>query len=109
MKVDVFFTYDKGQEVIVKKTGNKGVIKQREFHIYDNENKTTISEKYMVNMGSYASSTCMVDELEPVSEFYELKDPDGVDYVITDVSLMTGDFAMIENIQNNKKKRVGGN
>ena len=109
MKVDVFFTYDKGQEVIVKKTGNKGVVRHREFHIYENDNKTTITEKYSVNMGGYASASCNVDELMPVSEFYELNDPDGVDYVLTDVSLKSRDFAMLKNIQNDKKKRAGGN
>lgn len=105
MKVDVFFTYDKGQEVVVMKTGKRGIVKHREFHIYDNDNKTTITEKYNVNMGSLASTSFSVEEIEPVEEFYELKDPDGVDYVLTDVNLKIRDFDLVRSIQNGKSKR----
>ena len=104
MKVDVFFTFDKGQEVVVKKTGNKGVVRHREFHIYDNDNKTTITEKYSVNMGGYASASCNVDELMPVSEFYELKDPDGVNKVLIDVQLKNGDFEFVKRLHNENHK-----
>ena len=104
MKVDVFFTFDKGQEVVVKKTGNKGVVRHREFHIYDNDSKTTITEKYSVNMGGYASASCNVDELMPVSDFYELKDPDGVNKVLIDVQLKKGDFEFVKRLHNENQK-----
>ena len=105
MKVDIYFTYDKGQKVVIKESGKVGTIKRREFLIYDNDTKTTVTEKYYVTLGSMVTVGYTPDEIEPAAEFYELKEPDKIQDLLIDVQLKKGDFEFAKRLYDEKMNK----
>lgn len=108
MKIEAFFKYDKGQEVVVKETNKKGTIKRREFIIHDNKEKTTIMEKYNVDMGGHLSTTYSVDDIQPVEEFYKLEYPEQVHDVLIDVQLKKKDYDFVKRLHNERNNNQEG-
>ena len=87
MNKNLLFSLDFGQEVVIEKSGKKGIITRRLITVADYGDSQMTAEKYTVNVeGTSYKLELGVDEIKP-ADGDEIKNPDKVNYVLTDSQL----------------------